>query len=247
MKEDVDRYVNQVKDAKGRGAWVLSKREAARMRKRQRTISDNYTYTKEDIEKLVEEKKKRKGIANIGLAKTKIEAEIKAAEAQVEECRNRVKMSEEAANDMDMDYDDDDEQSPVGKAKAALQVAEERLASRHKEKEYILAAEARRTKAMQQSKKIQDWERVNEQNRNENKNADFESYKERQAEAAARANKEEFNPFARRKVKPKLLWEVGGKADGEVDEKPETNQSKISENNASTTTEDKSTDSGKEN
>lgn len=203
---------HKVKSEQGRGARVLTKHEAARLRKRQKTISENYTYTKEDIEKLVEEKKKRKGVRNIGLAKTKIEADIKAAQAEVDDCAKRIR--DVMDNISDSMYDDDDEPLVLREAKALLKTAEETLASRREERKKILLAEKRRLLSLKSSK-IQDWERVNQQARTENQTADFESYKERQLEDALKAQQTEFDPFARRKVKPKLLWEVGTGNDNE--------------------------------
>ena len=144
---------------------------------------------------------------NIGLAKTKIEAEIKAAQAEVDECAQRIRnITDDLADSM---YDDDDEPLQLREAKAMLKTAEDKLANRHDEKKKIFLAEQIRLAALKSSK-IQKWERVNEQARVENQTADFESYKQRQLEEALKAEQTEFDPFARRKVKPKLLWEVGG-------------------------------------
>jgi len=48
-----------------------------------------------------------------------------------------------------------------------------------------------------------------------NQSADFQSYKaqleQEKKEAASTGGKPKFNPYARRKVKPKILWEVGQK------------------------------------
>ena len=204
----------------GRGTKVLSKREAAKMRKHMRAISENYQYTKEDIDKLVEEKKKRKGVTNIGLAKTKIEADINAARAIVNECTVKLdKAIKESENDGMLDVDE--ESDIVRAARNALQKAEEKLQTRLNEKEKIIIAEKRRRVAISKSSKAQNWEKVNELAKQENRAADFESYKQRQMEAAAKAKNPEFDPYARRRVKPQLLWEVGGRDDDEKKEEPE--------------------------
>ena len=194
------------------------------MRRRQKFIAENYTYTKEDIEKLVEEKKKRKGVTNIGLAKTKIDAEIKAVQAEVDACRQRVK--EVTDSQSESIYDDDDEPREIRQAKAMLKSAEEKLANKNEEKKRIFIAEKKRINTLKSSARVQNWERVNELAKAENQTADFESYKQRQIEAAEKAERTEFDPFARRKVKPKLLWEVGGndKEESNPESAPESSQ-----------------------
>jgi RNA polymerase-associated protein RTF1 len=59
--------------------------------------------------------------------------------------------------------------------------------------------------------KDQNWAKVNQRAVQMNQKVDRESYKvQKEADARkAAGEKEKFNPYARRKVKPKILWEVG--------------------------------------
>ena len=56
-REDVALCVNQVKNRRGGAYDILSKKEAKKMRKMQDDLVTNYTYTAEDIEKAITEKK----------------------------------------------------------------------------------------------------------------------------------------------------------------------------------------------
>jgi RNA polymerase-associated protein RTF1 len=79
----------------------------------------------------------------------------------------------------------------------------------------------KRKKKLSRRQKDQNWAKVNERAAKINQNADFESYKEQQAkkEAEAKSGSEpRFNPYARRKVKPKILWEVGQKEEKKDDD-----------------------------
>jgi RNA polymerase-associated protein RTF1 len=68
-------------------------------------------------------------------------------------------------------------------------------------------------------RKDQNWAKVNERASQMNQTADFESYKAQQAREKAEAKAAPtFNPYARRKVKPKILWEVGQKDENKEDE-----------------------------
>ena len=62
-----------------------------------------------------------------------------------------------------------------------------------------------------------------------NQTADFQSYKDQQAKKEAESMSgaaPRFNPYARRKVKPKILWEVGQK-----EEKKDDDATKVSDSN----------------
>jgi hypothetical protein len=68
------------------------------------------------------------------------------------------------------------------------------------------------------------WAKVNQRNKELNEAADFEAFKEQKARAEAEAKsggQPKFNPYARRKVKPKMLWEVGQKDEKKDDDPKE--------------------------
>merc|ERR1712013_737720 len=61
------------------------------------------------------------------------------------------------------------------------------------------------------SSKVQDWAKVNQRARLANQNADFRAYRQEQEREKTQGLVEpKFDPYARRRQKPKNLWEVGG-------------------------------------
>ena len=209
--EDVSKYIGQLKTDRLSDA-MLMKKKAVKLRKRQDNLVNNYTYTKEDIEKLVTEKKKRnKKAANIGLEKTHIAIAVQAARDAVKEAEQRI----EDAKIEQMEADDSlagVAADNVVKAKEAFEKATALLEMKIEEQNRILKDEEDRINRLKGSSKVQNWVKVNQRARLANQNADFLSYKQQLAKEKAEASAEpKFDPFARRKVKPKNLWEVGGK------------------------------------
>ena len=209
--EDVGKYISQLKTDR-LSDTILMKKKAIKLRKRQDNLVTNYTYTKEDIEKLVNEKKKRnKKASNIGLEKTHIAIAVQAAQDAVKEAERRI----EEAKIQQMEADEDDSakaNSNLIQAQEALEDAKKILEERIEEQKRILKDEEDRINRLKGSSKVQNWVKVNQRARLANQNADFLSYKEQLAKEKAEASAEpKFDPFARRKVKPKNLWEVGGK------------------------------------
>ena len=209
--EDVSKYIGQLKTDR-LSDTMLMKKKAVKLRKRQDNLVNNYTYTKEDIEKLVTEKKKRnKKAANIGLEKTHIAIAVQAARDAVKEAEQRI----EDAKIEQMEADDSlagIAADNVVKAKEAFEKATALLEMKIEEQNRILKDEEDRINRLKGSSKVQNWVKVNQRARLANQNADFLSYKQQLAKEKAEASAEpKFDPFARRKVKPKNLWEVGGK------------------------------------
>ncbi|KAL3799735.1 hypothetical protein HJC23_010385 [Cyclotella cryptica] len=219
--DDVTKYVSQLKTDRQSDS-ILSKKKAIKLRKKQDNLVNNYTYTKEDIEKLVTEKKKRNMKAsNIGLEKTRIAIAVQAAKDSVKEAERRL----EEAKIEQMEADDSMvgiAQSNVTKAKEALEDANALLQERLEEQKRVLKDEEDRINRLKGSSKVQNWVKVNQRARLANQNADFQSYREQLAKEKAEASAEpKFDPFARRKVKPKNLWEVGTKQSS--DKTPDAN------------------------
>lgn len=209
--EDVTKYVSQMKLDR-LGDEMLLKKKAFKIRKKQDSLVSNYTYTKEDIEKLVNEKKKRnKKASNIGLEKMDIAVAVQSAREAVKEAETRL----EDAKIEHMEADDSvagRTSDEVDKAEESLEKAKAALSKKIDEQEKILRDEEERSNRLKGSSKVQNWVKVNQRAKLANQNADFLSYKGQIAKDKAEASTEpKFDPYARRKVKPKNLWEVGGK------------------------------------
>ncbi len=210
--DDVAKYVSQLKTDRLRDD-ILLKKHANKLRKKQDELVYNYTYTKEDIENLIKDRKMRsKKASNIGLEKTRIGIAVQAARDAVEEAKRRIedaKVERMEANDVQTIAK---AESDMKRAQEALEDAESNLEEKLEEQKRIHADEQERINKMKKSSKIQNWVKVNQRAKLANQHADFQSYKEHRAkEQAAGSSEPKFDPYARRKVKPKNLWEVGGK------------------------------------
>jgi hypothetical protein len=210
--DDVNKLVTQLK-AERLTDSILTKKTANKLRKCQDELVTNYTYTKEDVDMLVSEKKKRNNKAcNIGLEKTRIAIAVQAANDEVEDAKKRLEDAEVER----MEADDDDEiaaaaERNVERAKEELERATKKLADRKEEQQRIHKEEEDRTRRLNKSSKVQNWVKVNQRAKLANRNADFESYKDQLAREKIQGSAEpKFDPYARRSMKPKNLWEVGG-------------------------------------
>lgn len=203
--DDVMKLVNHLKTDR-LADTLLTKKMATKLRKYQDELVNNYTYTKEDVDMLVNEKKKDGNKpSNIGLEKTRIAIAIQAASNEVEEAEKILHDAEESDKDYDLAT------SNVMQAKEELERANIKLAERIEELQRIHKEEEDRTKKLKKSPKIQNWVKVNQRAKMANKNADFESYKVHFVKDNVKGSAEpKFDPYARRSMKPKNLWEVGG-------------------------------------
>jgi RNA polymerase-associated protein RTF1 len=119
------------------------------------------------------------------------------------------------------DNDSEELKRVIEEAEEAVIEAKVNLEVKKEEEQHILAVVESRKKKLSRRQKDQNWAKVNERAAKMNQNADFESYKEQQAkkEAEAKSGSEpRFNPYARRRVKPKILWEVGQKEEKKDDD-----------------------------
>mmetsp|Transcript_2865 Transcript_2865/g.6176 ORF Transcript_2865/g.6176 Transcript_2865/m.6176 type:complete len:679 (-) Transcript_2865:78-2114(-) len=214
-EDDVNKLVGQLKNGRLNDE-ILSKKRAIKLRKIQDELVTNYTYTKEDIEKSIAEKKKRK-VSNIAMERTRISTAVQAAREAVEDAEAKLDEAKRALLEADEDdLDVDQLQSSVTLASEALDDAKSELAAREQERDRILSADESRKKRMKGAEKIQSWNKVNERAMEKNKMADYESYKQQrelEKKESASQGTPKFNPYARRKVKPKILWEVGQKTE----------------------------------
>ena len=208
-EQDVAKYASMQKNYR---KDVLTKRQANKLRRKQDELVNNYTYTTEDIEKNLQERKKQgKTFANRGLEQTKAGFAVQGAKDTLQEAK---RVLTEAKRELDRGgagADTRDLEKAVLEAQNRVKTAEEELKQRKDEDQAIKDQVKDRKRRLAQRSKDKNWAKVNQRNITVNQRADFEeSQKQKEVQAkktAAEANR--FNPFARRKVKPKILWKVG--------------------------------------
>jgi RNA polymerase-associated protein RTF1 len=118
------------------------------------------------------------------------------------------------------------------------------------EEKKILYAEEIRKNRMKQSSKIQNWVKVNERARAANKNADVEAYKVELERLSLGGKDNDFDPYARRKMRPQILWDVGKDKSDEKNEAPELakkNEASVSHDGAKNDSTNPEVSIGKEN
>lgn len=196
-ESDVNQYVSAMKTAR-LGDEILGKREAARIRRKRDSIAENYTYTKEDIEKNIKERKnKGQSMANLGAEQTRVAIEVQAAREKVDNAKRRLLEAPE---------------SQQGEAAAELKDAERSLENKLQEEEDLLEKVKSRKDRLKSQTTSQQWAKVNERAVMTNRKADVGAFKEKETTVEMTPGGQPvFNPYARRKVKPKILWEVGQK------------------------------------
>lgn len=221
-QEDVNKYVNVVKSSRSR---ALSKRQASRLKRDQDTLVMNYTYTKEDIEKnLIENKKSGKTAANLGLEQTRADLAVQSAQSGVADAQSRLEDAKRALLELgDNPAKEAEYERNVEMAQEDLNDLENELGQRLEEQKLIQDVGNQRKRKLTKRRKDVNWAKVNQRNKTLNENADFEAFKEQRAreEAEAKSGAAKFNPYARRKVKPKILWEVGQKEEKKDDDPKE--------------------------
>jgi RNA polymerase-associated protein RTF1 len=220
-EEDVTKFVTMEKT--NRQTTVMSRSKAGRIRKRQDALVNNYTYTKEDIEFNVQEgKKSGKALSNLALEQTRAAIGVTGAETELKEAQSRL---DEARKKL-LEYDggdrteEDNLSSAVKIAEQDVGEAEEELEGKIKAQKAVHDIVNGRKTNLSKRTKDQNWAKVNQRAKQMNKDADFEAYKAQKAQEEREATHgvAKFNPYARRKVKPKILWEVGQKEEKKDDE-----------------------------
>ena len=220
-EEDVIKFVTMEKT--NRHTTVMSRNKAGRIRKRQDALVNNYTYTKEDIEFNVQEAKKSgKALSNLALEQTRAAIAVTAAETELKEAQLRLA---EARKKL-LEYDGGD-RTEEDNLSSAVKIAEQHVGEAEEELERKVEAQkavndivhGRKTNLSKRTKD-QNWAKVNQRAKQMNKDADFEAYKAQKAQEERESTHgvAKFNPYARRKVKPKILWEVGQKQEQKDDE-----------------------------
>lgn len=224
--EDVKKYVSVQKSSR---QGVLRKKEASRLRKKQDELVLNYTYTEADIEKNVAERKKTgKALTNLGLEQTRVAVAVQAAQIALEEAQRRLEDARRAHLEAS-ENDSEDLEKAIEDAEAALTEANKNLEEKKEDEKRVLAVVEKRKQKLQGR---QNWAKVNERAAKMNQTADFQSYKDQQAKKNAEnlsGTTPRFNPYARRKVKPKILWEVGQKEEKKDDDATKTTDNETRE------------------
>jgi len=198
---------------------ILTKRQAAKLRRKQDELVNNYTYTTKDIERNLEERKKTgKSIANLGLELANAGIAVQGAKDEVLEAKKALSEARKAI-DKSTEADTRELNNHLKECQSRVKAAEEQLRKWKEEEDKVKEQTKERKHKLAGRSKDKNWAKVNKRNINTNQRTDFEvSQKEKEAAAkkAASSAVEKFNPFARRKVKPKILWKVGQADDAEA-------------------------------
>jgi RNA polymerase-associated protein RTF1 len=233
-EQDVAKYVSMQKTHRKE---LLTKRQANKLRRKQDELVNNYVYTTEDIEKNLEERKKQgKSVANMGLEQTKAAIAVQAAKDSLQEAKRAVTEARKALDMPSADSATRDLESALKEAQNFVKVKEKELQKRKEEEQALKDQVKDRKRRLAQRSKDKNWAKVNQRNIQKNQRTDFEvSQKEKEAKEkadkkVAAGGVEKFDPFARRKVKPKILWKVGQSEDKEAqqDKKPVEEEKKDS-------------------
>ena len=220
--QDVVKYISVQKNLRQE---VLSMRRANQLRRLQDNLVNNYTYTTEDIEKkLAARRKQGKSMGNMGLEQTKVSIAVQGARDALEEAKTQL---EEAKKQM-LEAGDASDEAALGEAvedaEKAVEDCKKNLHAAEEDAKRTGAIVGDRKKKLQQNRKEKNLANVNQRAMRANQRTDRDATKEHAIKEARFLA--DFNPYARRKVKPKILWEVG-QDDPKGDEKKEAEATKV--------------------
>ena len=205
-EDDVKTYVAQLRNRRLDRDQMLSKKDAKKMIQKQLELVNNYTYTSKEIEENVKTMKSLTNkIGNIGAEKTKANIAVKAAQSALEEAKREVQELEaellEAGEDAEEEIKDN-----LADAKKKIDEEEEKLKKALEDESNILKAlEIRKNRIKRNGR---DWGAINRKAKEANKNADTKAYQKERKESNNHGSST-FDPYARRRNNPKILWEVG--------------------------------------
>lgn len=197
-------------------------------------------YTNADIEYNLEKKKKLgKTLGNLGSEQTRVAIAVQAARDSVNDADRQLT---EAKLKL-MEAGDNDDVHALNKAvkdaQELLVSAQESLRERQGEEKRLQREVEDRKRRLKARSRDRDWAKVNQRALEENQRADRQANSNKGSNATTAAevgginsNKGglEFNPYARRKAKPKILWDVGqdeDKVDTGKEEKDKSNDGKL--------------------
>ena len=224
---DVQKYIATQKNNR---LPVLTKRRATKLRRLQNDLVHNYTYTTEDIERNLEQRRKQgKTASNLGSQQTKAVIAVQAARESVKDAERRVAEAKRALMEADTSAGEAELTRAINEAEKVLEDAKNALEVRLEEERATKDAVEDRRRRLAQRSKDMNWAQVNKRALEANQRADREALKlASEPKVSSTGKRPAFNPYARRKVKPKILWEVGQtREDG--DEEEERKEEKTSE------------------
>lgn len=218
-EDDVKMCLNQMKNRRGGARSILSKKDAKKMRKVQDHLVNNYTYTVEDIQKSIEEKKNLSNkISNLAAEKTKSEIAVKAAAEQLNEAKKHQVELERKLLEVDA-MDEEKVQDDIDIAKSRVEELDDELKKSKSIQRTIIEAEATRQRRFGKNLKMTSVARVNNRAKIANKAADTEAYKfESEKQSGLVKDGDTSSLYRRRKKSIKCLWEVGQDKETEEDD-----------------------------
>lgn len=197
-QSDVTQYVTAMKSIRQR---ILGKKEAAKMRKQQDKLVNDYVYTTADIEANIQSRKnKGDPAANLALERTRAAIGVQAARAALRDVKFQLKHAKNSEEIVTFEQ--------------AVAEAEKNLEKKLDEEQAIRDRAKSRKQRLAGRTKDQKWARVNKRNLETNQAVDRGEMAAKEDPKEAANAKDSFNPYARRKVKPKILWEVGQDEEG---------------------------------
>ena len=178
------------------------------MRRQQDKLVNGYVYTTEDIESnLRNRKKKGETAANLALERTRAAIAVEGARAALKDAKFQLANEKDAVKTQEF--------------KQAVEESEKVLDEKLKDEEEVKDRVMQRKILLTGRTKDQKWAKVNQRALEINQKVDRgEMIAKKEAAENAANKKESFNPYARRKVKPKILWEVGQQEEEDNGEVP---------------------------
>ena len=117
-------------------------------------------------------------------------------------------------------------ETDVKESEKSLEEAKKNLQEKEEEERALKATVEERKRKLAKRAQNRNWAAVNKRALQANQLADLEankSQKEGTSLTSSGKKEEKFNPYARRKIKPKILWEVGRAKEGAGDARASPN------------------------
>lgn len=187
---------------------TLGKKEANKMRRQQDKLVSDYVYTTEDIEANLRNRKMTgETAANLALERTRAAIAVQGARAALKDATFQLASAKEANNIAE-----------IKEFELAVRAAEKMLEEKLAEEQLVKDRVRDRKQRLTGRSKDQKWAKVNKRALEINQKVDRGEMVAKQESNENSGAKQTFNPYARRKVKPKILWEVGQTEDTEMGE-----------------------------
>ncbi len=206
-ESDVKQYVDATKAIRQR---TLGKKEAIKMRRQQDKLVSDYVYTTEDIETSLRNRKKTgENAANLALERTRAAIAVQGARAALKDATFQL-ANAKSANNLD----------EMREFRLAVEAAEKHLEEKLADEQMVRDRVKDRKQRLTGRTKDQKWAQVNKRALEINQKVDRGEMTAKVENNENSAAKQTFNPYARRKVKPKILWEVGQNEEDDNGELP---------------------------